>query len=405
VPLISSVPAISFTPAGLVLPTETAILSGVQTDIDAAFGGGLNPALETPQGQIASSETAIIGDKNNQIALIVNQVDPQYSDGRFQDGIARIYYLNRKPATSTSVTATLGGVAGAVIPSGTLAQDTGGNTYTLTANATIGIGGTIDAEFQNTKTGPIPCPPSALAIVYQAVAGWDTVTNASAGTLGQNVESRTDFEFRRKNSVALNGKSTPAAIYAAVFDVANVLDVYVIDNPTGATVNVGSTSYPVIEHSVYVAVIGGIDADVAKAIWNKKDVGCDYNGNTSVTVTDDSGYSYPQPSYVIKFERPGAQAIKFAVSIVNDPLLPTDIIATIKAAIVARFNGTDGTVRERIGSDIFASRYYGAVSSAYSGVAIISILIGTSSPTLTQVPIGIDQKPTLTDTDITVTLV
>jgi len=177
-----------------------------------------------------------------------------------------------------------------------------------------------------------------------------------------------------------------------VVEVVKVLDVYVIDNPTGATVNVGSTSYPVIEHSVYVAVIGGIDADVAKAIWNKKDVGCDYNGNTSVTVTDDSGYSYPQPSYVIKFERPGAQAIKFAVSIVNDPLLPTDIIATIKAAIVARFNGTDGTVRERIGSDIFASRYYGAVSSAYSGVAIISILIGTSSPTLTQVPIGIDQK-------------
>jgi len=404
-PLTSSVPSITFTPAGVVLPTEPDILSGVQTDIDAAFGGGLNPALETPQGQIASSETAIIGDKNNQIALIVNQVDPQYSDGRFQDGIGRIYYLNRKPATSTSVTATLGGVAGAVIPAGTLAQDTGGNTYALTANATIGIGGTVNAEFQNIKTGPIPCPPSSLVTVYQAVSGWDTITNAAAGTLGQNVESRTDFEFRRKNSVALNGKSTPGAIYAAVFDVANVLDVYVIDNPTNAIVNVGPTSYPVAPHSVYIAAIGGIDADVAAAIWTKKDVGCDYNGNTSITVTDPSGYSYPQPSYVVKFERPSAQAIKFAISIVNDPLLPSDIIALVKAAIVARFNGTDGTLRERIGSDIFSSRYYGAVSLAYTGIAIISILVGTSSPTLTQVPIGIDQKPTLSDTDISVTLV
>jgi len=404
-PLTSSVPSITFTPAGLVIPTEADVLAGVVVDIDAAFGGGLNSSLETPQGQLASSETAIIGDKNNQIALIVNQVDPQYSDGKFQDGIARIYYLNRKPATSTSVTATLGGVASAVIPAGTLAQDTGGNTYTLTANATIGVGGTVDAEFQNTVTGPIPCPPAALAKVYQAVAGWDTITNASAGTLGQNVESRTDFEFRRKNSVALNGKSTPAAIYAAVFDVANVLDVYVIDNPTDAIVNTGATNYPVAAHSVYVAVVGGIDSDIAAAIWAKKDVGCDYNGNTTVNVTDSSGYSYPQPTYSVKFERPAAQAIKFAVSIVDDPLLPTDIVALIKAAIVARFNGTDGTVRERIGSDVFASRYYGAVSLAYSGVAIISILIGTSSPTLTQVSIGIDQKPTLTDTDIAVTLV
>lgn len=404
-PLTSSVPTITFTPAGLVIPTEADVLAGVIVDIDAAFGGGLNSSLETPQGQLASSETAIIGDKNNQIALIVNQVDPQYSDGKFQDGIARIYYLTRKAATSTSVTATLGGVAGAVIPAGTLAQDTGGNTYTLTANATIGVGGTVNAKFQNTVTGPIPCPPSALAKVYQSVTGWDTITNSAAGTLGQNVESRTDFEFRRKNSVALNGKSTPASIYAAVFDIANVLDVYVVDNPTNGTVNIGSTNYPVAPHSIYVAAVGGIDADIAAAIWAKKDVGCDYNGNTTVTVTDPSGYSYPQPSYTVKFERPAAQAIKFAVSIVNDPLLPTDIVTLIKAAVIARFNGTDSTLRERIGADIFASRYYGAVSSVYSGVAIISILIGTSSPTLTQVSIGIDQKPTLSATDITVTLV
>lgn len=178
-----------------------------------------------------------------------------------------------------------------------------------------------------------------------------------------------------------------------------------IDNPTNAIVNAGSTSYPVAAHSVFIAIVGGIDADIAAAIWNKKDLGCDYNGNTSVTVTDSSGYSYPQPSYVVKFERPAARAIKFAVSIVNDPLLPTDIVVLIKAAVIARFNGTDGTLRERIGSDIFASRYYGAVSLTYAGVAIVSILIGTSTPTLTSVSVGIDQKPTLTSTDITVTLV
>lgn len=471
---LSSVPKIQFTPAGLVIPAESDILSGVQDDMNAAFGGGLNPALETPQGQLASSQAAIIGDKNNEIATIVNQVDPQYADGRFQDAIARIYFLTRKPATPTTVSATLTGLVGTVIPAGTLAQDTSGNTYTSSSTLTIGATGTVVGEFQNVATGQIPCAAGTLTVVYQAIAGWDAITNAADGTLGSDVESRADFEYRRKNSVALNGKGTPEAIYAAVFSVPNVLDAYVKDNPTGFamftgaisgttltvsamlpggrlvvgsvitgagvtagtvvtafgtgtggagtyTVNnsqsvssetmtapavaVGATNYPLAPHSVYVAVVGGTDVDVAQAIWNKKDLGCDYNGNTSVTVTDTSGYSYPQPSYVVTFERPASLPVKFAVQIVNDPSLPADIVARVKAAIIARFNGADGTTRERIGSLILASRYYGAVASVASHVSLISILIGTSTPTLTQVSVGIDQKPTLTASDISVTLV
>lgn len=401
----SSVPKIQFTPAGLVIPAETDILAGVQADMNAAFGGGLNPGLETPQGQLASSQAAVIGDKNNEVALIVNQVDPQYSADRFQDAIGRIYFLTRKPATPTAVTATLGGIAGTVIPAGTFAQDTDGNTYALSGDATIGIAGTVDADFQNVQTGPIPCAAGTLTSVYQAIPGWDTITNAADGTMGSNVESRADFEYRRKNSVALNGKGTPQAIYAEVFALLDVLDVYVKDNPTGATVNTGATNYPIVAHSIYVAAVGGTDADVAAAIWRKKDAGCDYNGNTSVTVTDDSGYNYPQPTYVVKFERPAALPVLFAVSLVNDPSLPSDIVARVKAAIIARFNGADGTTRERIGSLILASRYYGAVVSVASNVSLISVLIGTVTATLSQVSVGIDQKPTLSAADIAVTLV
>ena len=401
----SSVPKIQFTPAGLVIPAETDILAGVQADMNAAFGGGLNPGLETPQGQLASSQAAVIGDKNNEVALIVNQVDPQYSADRFQDAIGRIYFLTRKPATPTSVQAALTGLAGTVVPAGTLAQDTSGNTYVCAGNATIGSTGTVIAEFQNSATGPIPCAAGTLTQVYQAVPGWDTITNAADGTLGSDVESRADFEYRRKNSVALNGTGTPQAIYAEVFALADVLDVYVKDNPTGAAVNTGSTNYPIAAHSVYVAVVGGADADVAAAIWAKKDLGCDTNGNTSATVVDPSGYSYPQPSYVIKFQRPAALAVKFAVQLVNDPSLPSNIVTLVKNAIIARFNGADGTTRERIGATILASRYYGAVVSVASNVSLLDVLIGTSSPTLTQINVGIDRRPTISAADITVTLV
>lgn len=401
----SSVPAIQFTDAGLIIPSESDILSGVLADMNAAFGGGLNPALETPQGQLASSQAAIVADKNAEVAYIVNQVDPQYSDGRFQDAIGRIYFLNRKPATSTVVTATLTGLVGTLVPAGTLAQDTNGSTYASTGDVTIGASGSVDVDFANVRTGPIPCAAGTLTQVYQAVPGWDSITNAVDGVLGNAVESRADFEYRRRNSVALNATGTPPAIYGAVFDLNNVLDVYVLDNPKGETVLTGATDYPLLPNSVYVAVVGGDDAEIARAIWRKKDVGCDYNGNTSVTVTDDSGYSYPQPSYVVKFERPSTLAIKFAVRIVNDPSLPADVVTLIKNAIVARFNGADDTARERIGSTVFSSRYYGAIVAAVPGVSLIDVLIGTSTATLTQVPVGIDQRPTVSVNDITVTLV
>lgn len=404
-PLASSVPKIQFTPAGLVIPTESAILAGVQSDIDAAFGGGVNPALETPQGQIASSQSAVIADKNAEIALVVNQLDPLYASGRFQDALGRIYFLTRKPALATVVQCQLVGVVGAVIPAGALAQDTSGNTYILSGSVTIGAGGTATGEFQNIETGPIACPAGTLVKVYQSVSGWDSVTNPTDGVIGSVVESRADFEIRRKNSVALNAHGTPASIYAAVFNIPDVVDVYVIDNPSNDILEVGNTSYPLAPHSIYVAAVGGLDADIARAIWTKKDLGCDYNGNTTEIIVDNSGYNYPPPSYEVKFQRPDPLPVKFAVRVVNDAHLPSDAVELIKAAIISRFNGLDGTQRERIGSLILSSRYYGAVASVSPNVSVLDILIGEITPTVTQVAVGIDERPTISADDITVTLV
>ena len=92
-------------------------------------------------------------------------------------------------------------------------------------------------------------------------------------------------------------------------------------------------------------------------------------------------------------------------SLVNDPSLPSNIVTLVKNAIIARFNGADGTTRERIGATILASRYYGAVVGVASNVSLISVLIGTATPTLSQVAVGIDQKPSLSASDISVTLV
>ena len=365
----SQVPRVQFTPEGLVLPQESEILDGVLADMDSAFGGGLNKNLETPQGQLASTTTAIIGDKNSEFASYVNQVDPAFAAGRMQDAIGRIYFLDRKPGTATTVVATCMGLTGVTIPVGARAQAVDGNIYLCTQAGTIPASGSIDLPFSCSVNGPISCAAGTLNQIYQAIPGWDSVLNADAGTVGSNVESRAEFEERRRQSVAINARSSLQSIYAAVANLDGVIDVYVTENNLSIAQTIGGVS--LVPHSIWVAVVGGEAADIASAIWRKKSNGADYNGNTSYTVGDRDGYSYPYPSYVVKWETPAALPVKFAVQLANNPALPSNIVALTKQAIIAAFNGTDGGQRTRIGSTIYASRFYAPVSLL--GLSLIHI--------------------------------
>ena len=46
-------------------------------------------------------------------------------------------------------------------------------------------------------------------------------------------------------------------------------------------------SYTLKPHSIFVAVVGGENADIAKAIYDNLSAGCDYNGNTNVDITNE----------------------------------------------------------------------------------------------------------------------
>lgn len=400
----TNVPSITFNTTGIVLPAESSILAGEFADMQTAFGGGMSESLSSPQGQLAQSISAIVGDKNNEIAEVVNNFDPNYASGRFQDAIGQIYFIQRIQASGTVVQATCTGLSGTLIPAGSLAQDTNGNLYQSLSPATIDAGGTVSVEFQCLTTGPIGCPIGALSKIYKAVTGWESVYNSAAGAVGTDVESRADFEFRRANSVAANATGSPPAVLASVLAVPNVIDAYVIDNSTNIPQTVGATSYSVAANSIYVAVAGGASEDIANAIWNKKSLGCSYNGSTTYTITDTSG-AYPYPTYTVSWVTPTSVPIYIAVDIVDNPLLPSNITDLIKTAVLQAFTGQDGGSRARIGSSIFSGRYYAPISATSPYVEIISVYVGqSSSPTSSVTNMGIDQLPTVDATNITVTL-
>ncbi|ENT4449080.1 baseplate J/gp47 family protein [Salmonella enterica] len=404
----TAVPDVTITENGLSVPDVADILAGRLTDMTTALGGGASQSLSSPQGQIAQSDTEIIAQEYDKLECLFNQVNPDFSTGRFQDGIGRIYFMDRISAQGTVVTATCIGKVNTTIPAGSTAIDTNGYIYQTIDVALIPASGSIDVQFVNTTTGPIPCAAGALNQIYRAVPGWDTVTNPSPGVVGVDVESRIAFETRRKQSVARNSRNQDAATLAALLATTGVLDAYVWSNRTAATVNKGATNYPVLAHSLFICVYGGADEDVAESIFQIYNPGANMNGDTHYTVYDNVNYMPPYPSYDIQWLKASPTRVYFSVELDGSLNPPSDISTQVKKMIVSVFNGGyEGIGKARIGSTINAGKYYAPVNSiSPDTVGVLSIAVSLDGVSFgPAVTMGIDQVPTIQESDITVTLI
>lgn len=402
----TNVPPVSITETGISVPQTEDVLAGTLQDFNVAFGGNLNiTSVSTPQYVLASEMAQAIQLANAALAFALSQFDPATAIGRFQDALARIYFITRKTGTPTVVTATCTGIPGSVLPAGSMARDTQNNVYVSLAAATFSPSGQATVPFENVVAGAIPCSSGSLVNIEVAVPGWDAITNESPGVTGTNVESDYAFELRRQESVAINAQGTVAAIRSAIMNIDDVTDCQVYDNPTDESIQYGVTDYTLKPHSVYVAVVGGEDETIAQTILKKKDIGCDMNGNTTVTVYDDSALAAPYPEYRITFNRPTPTEIQFSVTIQKNATLPSPVIAQIQNAIMSAFNGQlDGFERPRIGGTIYASSYYSVVSAVSNQINILSVLIGTSTADQNAVTMGIDQVPVVQQSGIQVTI-
>ena len=373
---MTNVPGVVFGSQGFSAPSESAILTGVQQDYNVAFnvsfnfGSITNP---TPQGQLTASTASIVGNVYDTFVALTQQFDPSYAIGRYQDALGRMYNMSRNQAQPTTLTIQCFGLANTVIPIGSTVVDPIGNIYSCTGSGTIGVNGTIGLIFAANVPGIIAVPQTVQ--IYQAIPGWDSVTVVS-GIVGLNVESRYQFEQRRQNTIAANSNGSLPGILGAVLNVPGVIAAYVTENVNGSATTVGGVT--LAANSLYVAVAGGSQAAVAQAIWSKKAPGCNYNGNTTVTVLDTSpGYNPPFPSYQVTYQIPSQLEILFSVKIVNSLQVPANATALIQNAIINAFAGGDGGPIPGIGSAIYSSRFFAPIIAVGPWLEIISVQIGS----------------------------
>ena len=336
----------------------------------------LNTEPETPAGQLVDSQTASIVQKDSELLYLANMLNPLKATGIFQDALAEIYFLQRKPAIASSAVIKCAGLPGTVIPVSAQVMSTADDTiWQNTEAVTIGDDGTCECVFECQSAGLISAAAGTLSRINTMVAGWDTAVNPQAATVGQNAETQGAFEARRYASVGLNSRGTIAAVYARVANCANVVSCIVRENKTNMPIE--TDGYFIKAHSVFVSVVGGSDEDIAEAIYNSCSAGCDYNGNTTVAVTDSATKAVEN----VTFYRPDEYDVYVKVTLAGRSSLPDEYEKTVKSAVYNNFYGESTAtiggnpiLRVAPGDTVLASRFIPSVlDSGISQVVKIQV--------------------------------
>lgn len=393
---------------GVITVDTQEILTQVQDEYKAIFGDDLNISASTPQGMLITAQTLSRTNVARNNATLANQINPNLAGGTYLDAIAALTGIARTPATPSSVYCTLTGVAGTVIPEGSIASETASGSqyqFQTVADVTIPSGGTANnVLFQSVDNGAIPAPSGTLTNIVSNVLGWETVTNDSAATLGTSTQSDASFRNYRRNTLAAQGTSSAEAIMSEVTQVSGVGSLTYRENFENTTQVIDGIT--LVAHSIYVCVDGGTNADVAEALTNSKSMGANYNNGASadpqsVDVTD----PYSGQTVTVLFDRPdvveiSVQATVTAGSSVQDPT------TAVKDAILAYQAGSiDGEDGLNVGTNVSAFELAGAVNIQSPGIYVTDMEIKkTDGGSFSNDTIDIElwEKANIEDTSITV---
>lgn len=387
---------------GVVVADTAAIRDQVEGEYREVFGEDFIVDPATPEGSLIAGEVTSRQSVARNNAAVANQLNPAQAEGVFLDAIYALFGGARDAQTRSTAQCDCTGVAGTVIPVGSRAQSADGNVWRVSVAATIPSSGAVSVAFESEDFGPVLASADTItSIVDNSVLGWETVNNPAAATPGINTQNDSSTRLERRDQLAIQSRSTPEAVAARLSDVVGYGSHQFRENVTDASAVIDGVT--LLPHSVWVAVAGGSDEDVAEALSLSKTDGANWNGSTSVMVTDPfSGQTGP-----VSFQRPTAVplAVRVTVRASSGTDISNDIINAVVAYAAGQVDGERGFV---VGVDATPFEIGAAVNSEVPGVFVrlVEISENPNSPTFGTNPIDIeiDEIPTVAASDITVVL-
>lgn len=392
-------------PDGVIVPDTADIKSGTEQEWKDVFGDDLDVNDETPQGMMIGQEVAVRSEMVANNAGLANQINPNVAGGIFLDDLWALTGGKRRAAIYTTIyNVQLSGAPGAIIPSGSRRSTTAGDTFELISTVVLdSTTGTATGTFRALEPGAVPAAANTLTVPvlsYTSV-GWETSNNPQAGIQGTDAQSDIQARRERKETLALQGRSIAEAVYSNVRALDGVLSLSFRENTSDETQTIDGIE--LVGHSVWACVDGGEDDAVAAALYRAKTAGAAWNGEQAVQVTDEfSG----QVSTVL-FDRPTAVPImaRFTLSSVGNVSDPS---GTVRTAVLAYVNGETDEEGFKTGTDVSPFELAAAANLGAPGMFItkVEVALKASSPAwqTATLEIGLDQKATLDESDILVTV-
>lgn len=346
---------------GLHLPDYPQILDFLQTRIRQAVGVDLYLEADSIEGQLVAIFAEAAFDLQMALAKTYLSFSPLTAQGDALTRNVRINGIRRLIPSNGTVDVKITGTPGTTITGGQVG-DAAGNKWNLPAVVTIPA---PDAEIIVTATavdeGAVRAEPGTVTKILTPTRGWISVTNESAASEGDPVESDAALRVRQAISTMIPSLSVMEGIVGAVAGLDHVTRIRGYENDT----NVVQEETLIPGHTIAIVAEGGDAQEIAEAIHRKKTAGTGtYAPDADHFVADDD-HPTPLPGGTTR-----VVADQYGVLTNINFIRPTPVRVKVKVTVTALPGYVDATGRKiqeavsaylntlTIGDDVFLNRLF-----------------------------------------------
>ena len=320
------------TDAGFRRPTYAELLDALEYKARELFGSQANLTVRSPLGVFLRIFAWMLNILFSTLEDVYNSRFIDTAVGTSLYNLGRAIGLKLLGAQKAVGYLTFTGEDGVEVPEGYLAETTAGEQY-----ITLQSGVIKDGSVTLSASAVVPGPDgntekNTITNIVNPMSGIAAVINATSFEGGRNTETDAEFRERYYLSVDFAGGVNIDAIIAEIYEsVEAVIAVTGEENDTDVE---NSSGLP--PHSIEIIAYGGLDEDIAGAIFRRKAAGIQTYGNTTVAVVSSAGTTHN-----IKFSRPAPVNVWIKITgLKTDSAFPLDGIERIKQNLVNYIGST-----------------------------------------------------------------
>lgn len=355
---------------GLTIESKANIIAYLIAQLQLIYGSDINVDSNSPDGQLinifAQADTdflEFLQDTYNSFA-IATSYGARLDQLVALNGLARIQgtFTQAQVLVTATIALTLPGLDQTLVTPFTVA-DNAGNQFQLVTSHVFGGAGSATLVFQAVTIGQVETTANTITNIVTSTLGITTVNNPSTSldVIGVNEETDALLKVRHDRSFNLAATGPSDALEAALHNIGDVTDAYVVENNTGSTLG------PIPANTVWPIVAGGTLVEIAQAIYAKKAPGCGLKGSVTQSVVRPNG-----STFLAQWDVPISQLlyIRFSVTWIGPIVVSNAAIETALAAALVYKLGQNPNIGDIIKAmQVIAPTAVVSIDSATQGVS------------------------------------